>query len=67
MPRLEAVQEKLQKTLQKTLQETLSDALLPLAATNLAWRDAWLRLLQPLHTMRRIVCGTEFSDSHNTA
>ncbi len=59
MHRLDALQEK--------LQEKLSDALLPLAATNLTWRDVGLRMLQPLHTMRRIVCGTEFSDSHNTA
>ena len=59
MHRLDALQEK--------LQEKLSDALLPLAAPNLTWRDAGLRILQPLHTMRRIVCGTEFSDSHNTA
>ena len=58
MHRLEALQEK--------LQQKLSDALLPRAAPNLTWRDAWLRLLQPPHTMRRIVCGTEFSDSHNT-
>jgi hypothetical protein len=55
MHRLEAVQEK------------LSDALLPRAAPNLTWRDAGLGFLQPLHTMRRIVCGTEFSDSHKTA
>ena len=54
-------------TLLEALQEKLSDALLPLAAPNLTWRDAGLRILQPLHTMRRIVCGTEFSDSHNTA
>ena len=39
MHRLEAVQEK--------LQQKLSDALLPLAATNLAWRDAGLGILQP--------------------
>ncbi len=59
MHRLDALQEK--------LQEKLSNALLSLAAPNLTWRDAGLRILQPLYTMRRIVCGTEFSDSHNTA
>ena len=59
MHRLDALQEK--------LQEKLSDALLPLAATNLTWRDVGLGILQPLHTMRRIVCGTEFSDSHKNA
>ncbi len=58
MHRLDALQEK--------LQEKLSNALLSLAATNLTRRDARLRMLQPLHTMRRIVCGTEFSDSHKT-
>ena len=51
----------------EALQQKLSDALLPLAATNLARRDAGLGILQPLHTMRRIVCGTEFRDSHKTA
>ncbi len=50
----------------EALQAKLSDALLPLAATNLTRRDAGLGILQPLHTMRRIVCGTEFSDSHKT-
>jgi hypothetical protein len=54
------------EALQERLQAKLSDALLPLAATNLTWRDAGLRILQPFHTMRRIVCGTEFSDSHKT-
>ena len=50
----------------ESVQEKLSNALLSLAAPNLTWRDAGLRILQPLYTMRRIVCGTEFSDSHNT-
>lgn len=59
MHRLDALQEK--------LQEKLSNALLSLAAPNLTWRDAGLRILQPLHTMRRIVCGTKLSDSHKTA
>ena len=58
MHRLEAVQEK--------LQEKLSNALLSLAAPNLTWRDAGLRILQPLYTMRRLVCGTKLSDSHKT-
>jgi hypothetical protein len=58
MHRLEALQER--------LQAKLSDALLPLAATNLTRSDAGLRMLQPFYTMRRIVCGTEFRDSHKT-
>ena len=39
MHRLDALQEK--------LQEKLSNALLSLAAPNLTWRDAGLRILQP--------------------